>query len=452
MRISTIGLLRGATWTTAAYGAGLLLRLISTMTLTRLLAPELFGIMVVVYSIRVGIELILSDAGLGTNIVYNRDGNKPEFYNTAWSIQFIRGLILCVATIGIAAPLSYFYKLPVLLNIIPVVAISFLFSGFSSMSFYLLQRGMQVGKINTFEFIVQLFSVTLTILLAYLSPTIWALVLGSLAEPAARFVGSYYLIPGLRHKFYISKEYLVEIFKYGRWIFLASIVFFFSINFDRLYLAKMIPLELLGVYGIARALSEIITNLFDRLTNLIFFPLVTSSRDVPRAQLREQLAPIRLKVLLLLAVGMSLAIATADFLIRIMYDSRYAAAGWMLPFLLIGAWFYILGNLNKAALLGIGKSEYSAISDSVKLGYVMVFVTLGFTKGGVPGVIVVMATIDLCRYGAILFGQVRERFSFGTQDFGLTIILFILIGFWQWLRWIVGLGTSFQSLPIAGFG
>ncbi len=451
MRISSTSLLKGATWTAIAYGAGLLLRLGSTIVLTRLLSPDLFGIMAIVYSVRTGIELVFSDAGLGTNIIYNKDGDKPEFYNTAWSVQLIRGFGVWGVCLAITLPLAHFYEMPILLHVLPVVALSFVVLGFGSMGFSLLQKQMQVARIGAFDFIAHFVSVITTITIAYASPTIWALVAGALAYPITRSIVSYYLVPGLRHRFYISKEYAGQIFHYGKWIFLASIVFFFSSSFDRLYLAKMIPLEILGVYAIARTLAEISTNLSDRLTNLVVFPLLASCRDISRSELQKQFSPVRLKSLLIVALGISLASATADLVIEILYDQRYAAAGWMLPFLFIGTWFYILSNLNKATLFAIGKSQYSAISDAIKLVYVVVFVTLGFSKGGVAAVVVVMATVDLCRYGAILYGQVRERLSFGLQDLSATLVLFGLTALWEFLRWSFGFGTSFDGLPIAGF-
>ena len=83
------------------------------------------------------------------------------------------------------------------------------------------------------------------------------------------------------------------------------------------------------------------------LGNTVLFPFIASQSQMVRADLRKQLAPLRVKKLLLLgAVAMSLAVATADLAIKIFYDERYQAASWMLPILIIGSWFSILANLN----------------------------------------------------------------------------------------------------------
>ena len=90
MKLSRAILLRGVTWTVATYSASQLFRFVSSVILTRLLAPELFGLIAIIHSVRIGIEL-LSDVGIGQNVVYNKESDKPDFYNTAWSLQLIRG-------------------------------------------------------------------------------------------------------------------------------------------------------------------------------------------------------------------------------------------------------------------------------------------------------------------------------------------------------------------------
>src|SRR5690348_2689823 len=93
MKVSIGLLLRNAFWTVGSFGLGQVLRLVMNIILARLLAPELFGIMLIVNSLRSGIEL-MSDVGIGQNVIYHKDGNEPEFYNTAWTLQFIRGVLL----------------------------------------------------------------------------------------------------------------------------------------------------------------------------------------------------------------------------------------------------------------------------------------------------------------------------------------------------------------------
>jgi O-antigen/teichoic acid export membrane protein len=439
--------LKGAAWTIGAYGVSQLIRLVTNVVLTRLLAPELFGIMLIVYSLRFGLTLI-SDIGIGQNIVYNKNADDPDFYNTAWSLEIIRNAVLWLICLAAAAPMAHFYQSQILVLILPISALSLVFTSLSSTSRYLLQKRMELAELNIFETIVAFITSVAHIAFAYFNPTIWALVFGGLFGSAASMIGSYFLRAEVRQRFYISKEYGWQILHFGKWIFLSSIVYFLSMNFDRLYLAKVIPLELLGVYGIARSISELLSLLFLRLGNIVLFPFIASHSQRPRSDLREQLSSFRARVLLLIAVGFSIVVATADWAIKIIFDERYQAASWMLPVLIVGSWFSILATLNESMLLGVGKPSYGAVSNGLKFGFLLIGLPISVEAMGVPGGILIIALSDLCRYVPIIIGQVRERLSFGMQDLLITLAMFPLIGLWEWLRWLSGLGTSFESLPI----
>jgi O-antigen/teichoic acid export membrane protein len=446
MTISVGSLLKGSVWTTVAYGVGQALRLATNVILARLLAPELFGIMLIVTSLRVGITLI-SDFGIGQNIIYNKNANQPDFYNTAWTLEIIRNVVLWLVCLAVTPLLAYFYESPVLIWVLPISAITLVLTGFSSTSRFLLQKRMQLAKFNIYETIVTFIGSAAQVLFAYLSPTIWALVLGGLFTSAASTIGSYFLLPDVKQKFHISKQFAREILGFGKWIFVSSVVYFLSMNYDRLYLPKVFPLDLLGVYGVARSISELLGLLTMRLGNIVLFPFIASHSQMPRGDLHGQLAAIRARFLLLAAFGISILVSTTDLAIKVLYDERYQAAGWMLPVLIMGSWVSILASVNDSTLLGLGKPSYGAISNSAKFGFLVIGLPLGFMVNGVLGVVAVFAMGDLCRYVPIFIGQRRERFSFGMQDLLLTLVAFALIGVWEWLRWISGFGTSFDELP-----
>jgi O-antigen/teichoic acid export membrane protein len=306
---------------------------------------------------------------------------------------------------------------------------------------------MQIGKLNAFEMIVSVVSSAAYVFLAYLSPTIWALVFGGLFASAITMIGSYFLLPDVKPKFHLSKKFSWEILHFGKWIFLSSIVYFLSTNFDRLYLAKVVPLQILGVYGIARSISELLGIVVLRLGNYVLFPLIASHSQMPRDELRAQLTSIRAKFMLVAAIGFSLFAATADLPIKILYDERYQAAGWMLPILIIGSWFTILAVINESTLLGLGKPSYSAISNGLKFAFLLIGLPLLTTVYGVLGGVIVVALADLCRYIPIFVGQRQERFAFVMQDLLSTFAVFLMIGLLEWLRWAAGYGTSFDTLP-----
>jgi O-antigen/teichoic acid export membrane protein len=448
MKISIGYLFKGTASTIAADGFTQALRLATNVILARLLAPELFGIMLIVNSLRTGIEL-LSDVGVGQNIIYHKNGNNPDFYNTAWTLQVIRSIALWLLALAAAVPIAKFYQSPIIVYIVPFTAFNMVLAGFTSISQFLLRKRLQITKLNTFEVVTSCISSTIYVLLAYLNPNIWSLVFGGLFATTVTMVGSYFLLSDVRERFHLSKRFTWDILHFGKWIFLSTIVYFLSTNFDRLYLAKVIPLELLGVYGIARTIADLAGTVVMRLGNYVLFPFIASHSQTARNELCGQLAAPRARLLQLAALGFAFSVASIDLAIKLLYDQRYHAASWMLPVLLVGSWFSMLANLNEATLLGLGKPLYSAVGNGVKCAFLLIALPMSVRSYGVLGGIFVVVFAELSRYIALFIGQRREEFSFGGQDLLVTLGAFAMLGFLEWLRWIFGFGTSFESLPIS---
>jgi O-antigen/teichoic acid export membrane protein len=444
VKLTTDKLVRGALWTVGALGLGQAIRLATNVLLARLLAPELFGMMLIVNTLMTGIQLF-SDVGIGQNIIHSPNSLDPRYYNTAWSLQVIRSIAIWLVFLLAAVPVAHFYGAPILAAILPVSGFTMVLLGFASLSPAILQKQMQFAKLTVFNLSTAIISSALLIAFAYITPTIWSLVLGGVAGAGFSMVITYFLVPGLKQRFHIDRQYLGEITSFGKWVYLNSMVYFLSTNFDRLYFAKVVPLQVLGIYGIARAISELFSTAATHVGGGVIFPFISSHAGLPRETMRQELVSIRGKFLLLIALGCSVFIATADLIIKLLYDQRYHAAAWMLPVLVLGAWFSMIATTNESTLLGLGAPSYSAIGNSVRFTLLMVGLPLSLKFVGLNGAIVSLVLAEVSRYVPIYIGQRRHRFSFGAQDLAITLTMFALIALWEWLRWASGLGTSFDS-------
>ena len=101
-------------WTLIGIGASRLLSLVNNLILTRLLFPEAFGLMTYVSVIILGVQLF-SDIGVRASVLTNERGDDPEFLNTAWVLQILRGAALWLVILLLAWPMSRFYGEPVLI-------------------------------------------------------------------------------------------------------------------------------------------------------------------------------------------------------------------------------------------------------------------------------------------------------------------------------------------------
>jgi O-antigen/teichoic acid export membrane protein len=439
MKISLDTIVKGVFWTAGLFGLSQLLRLFSSIILTRLLAPELFGILVIVNALQIGVYM-LSDLGFEQNLIVNSNADKPLFYNTLWTLRLVRGFLLSLCFLGAGLPLAHLYNAPLLAWILPIVGINFMIGGFCSLGPLFLQKRLRTAKLNIFQFATEAVATITQITYALLSPTVWALVVGGLTSNLANAIGSYFLVPELRHRFKISNVYASQIFSFGKWIFLSSTIYFLSNSFDNLYFGKAVPLELLGVYGIARNIPDAVSVMIGRVSAVVVLPFVATHSDLARQELREELKSIRVRFLLIAALGFAILIAGADLLIRFLYDPRYQDASWILSILLVGRWISMLCNINESVLIGFRKPLYGAAASAVKFACLFVGLPLTFIAFGFGGAVIFVAISEVLRYVPLLIGQRRERFSFVTQDFGTTFLMFGLVGLLECVRSVLGFG------------
>ena len=436
-----------AGWTSGSYGVVLGLRLVNNVVLARLLAPEIFGIMLIINTLRTGVDL-LSDLGIGQNIVASKNAEDERFYNTAWTLQAIRGAGLTLLCCAIAVPAAYIYDNPLLLALLPAASLNLLFSGFNSTGVFLLQKRLMVAKLATFNVCSVAIAVAVQILFVLYSPTIWSLVWATVVSSLFTALISFRLVPGLRHRLVISRRYSREIFSFGKWVLLSSAVFFLAMNFDSLYLANAFSLTALGLYSVARALVDILSALASRVGSLIIFPSVAATGR-SREELRRRIAPVRAIVLLAAAGAVSLFSAASGPLIDLLYDDRYSGAAGILSVLALGVWFAILSTINSAVLLGVSQPKYDAFGNSFKLLWLLVALPVAIAYFGLAGAVVAVAASDFARYVPLLVGKVREGLSFAMQDAALTAC--VVLFYFGWKILFAALGVTDAGPPYLDF-
>lgn len=408
-------------WTTSSYLAVQIIRFASNVVLTRLLAPELFGIMIVLTSIRVGIELF-TDIGLSQNIIASKNAFDPRFYNTAWTLQILRGILLAVIAMVLMPALSYFYDERSLTQVLPMISVLFIIGGVFSIGPPLAVKTLNTKRMAAYDVSSALLGSVAAIALAMAFPNVWGLIAGNLAATFIMAVASYFVFPGLAYRLTIDRGYVFEIIGFGKWVFLSSIVFFLATNYDRLVLGKYVSLAVLGVYGIARSLSDIFNQFANRLGAAIVFPSIARS-DLRGPELQQKLAGKRLQFLVVMAAGMALFIAFSDIIIGVVYDSRYAGAAQLLPWVGLAAWFGILNTLNDSVMLGLSKPQYAAIGNVAKFVALLVALPLGVVKLGIVGAAMATVVAEAMRYVVLVIAQYREGVRFVRHDVMFTLAM-----------------------------
>jgi len=430
---------QGALWTIAGYGASQILRFSGNLILTRLLFPELFGLMGIVNIFIVGLHLF-SDVGIGVNIIQNKRGDDPDFYNTAWTIQVIRGFGLWLTCLVIAFPVSQVYNQTSLVWLIPVVGLTTVFSGFNSTSLYSLERHMNLRKQVMFEMGSGMLGFISMLIWAFLSPTIWALVAGGLIASITKMLWSHHLLPGIKNRFLWDEKIVREIFSVGWWVFMSTGLMFIAEQTDRLMLGAMFPLGLFGIYQIALTLSDVPRQIVQALAGKVIFPAMTKVIDRPKDIVIKKFLDSRRLLLVPISLMISFLVGFGDIFMQVLYDERYSMEAWMLPILALGLWPRMLANTSEPYLFSIGKFQYTAYGNTLRLLSTVVGILIGFHYFQVLGAISAVALNDIFYYLAVTSGLFKEGLNSLPQDIIFTVILLAVILAMLAIRDSLGLG------------
>ncbi len=388
--------LRATLWTLAGESVSHAVRLASNLALTRLLLPEVFGLMAVVQVCLHGLYMV-SDLGLRPNILQHHQGDHPTFLNTAWTLQAMRGLVLWAASGALAWPVSRFYQTPALAALLPALGLFALIDGLLSTKYYTCERHLARQRVTLLNLGTMMAGVGVMVVWAWLRPSVWALVAGNLAGAALRVALSHLVLPGAPNRFAWDTGSRRELHRFGRWVFLTSILTFAAMQADRLILAKLIPLGMLGVYNIAVTMYRMPLDTLLRLASSVALPTMSRAREKGESW-NSAFAPARRRLLVAGGACMSLLILGGPMLIRLLYDVRYREAGWIVQLLAVAGWFQILEAVSGTGLMAQGRPKWIAVGSFSKIVVMASILPFAFVRFGLPGILAGLAIADVPRF------------------------------------------------------
>lgn len=388
--------LRAGGWTLAGYGVTLAIRLGSTLIMTRLLAPEMFGVMAIA-SMVLTILSMMSDLGLQSNIVQSRRGEDPVFLDTAWVVQIIRGVILWVVAslvglglylgnLGGAFPPSSVYASPVLPLVIVIGTFSAVISGLAPTGIALAQRNFDQKRLVQMELVSQLAGFLFMVGVGMATQSIWALVAGGLVSSTTWTILSYRWLKAHRNRFRWDRSALRELMSFGKWTAVSSVFTVLSLNGDRLLLGGLVEADVLGMYAIATLILGTIEGALGRFFGAVSLPALSEIARTDPARLSEIYYRLRVPGDLILLFSAGALYVAGQGVIDLLYDPRYAAAGGMLQVL---AFSYFSARYNVAyhVYLAVGKPRYLAAINLVRCVSLFTLVPVSYAFGGTQGAV-----------------------------------------------------------------
>jgi len=329
------------------------IRLVVSVFLARLLTPEEFGTVALIY-IFADIAHAFVDSGFSAALGQRQDITHIDESTVFWfSVSMA---LLCAALLWLVAPLiADFYGLDVLAPLVTVLGLNIVIMSLGSVHHPLLTKRLELKKITVITALALFISGGVAIGLAFQGFGVWALALQQITESTVSTV-MLWLLSGWRPVFKFSLSSWRRLFGFGGFLMLTS---FLDIAYNRAYaliVGKVYGVSDLGFYNRADNARQIPMQALWLFVARVAFPIFSAAAGDLEKLRRGMQYSVRGVMFINIPLMLGLMV-TAEPVIALIYGDQWTSAAPLLQVLCLGGILMPLHLINANAIKAIGHSK-----------------------------------------------------------------------------------------------
>jgi len=210
-----------------------------------------------------------------------RRSDVEQFYDSAFTMQVVRGICLAVLLWLTAPAAAAFFGGPTLVPVLRAVGLVLILRGFVNPAKLRFMRELRYDTLFWWTLPEVVVSLVLAIGLGVVLRNVWALVITVIGSQAIATVVSH-LIARRRPRFALDWSRIREIVHYSKWVFATHIMDFLIMQGDNAFIAKALGLGPLGFYQVAFRVAELPVRGFTQVVGDVGLPSLSalqSERD-----------------------------------------------------------------------------------------------------------------------------------------------------------------------------
>jgi lipopolysaccharide exporter len=366
----------------------------SSLILTRILLPDAYGIITILTSISFTL-IMLSDVGTYASIVRAPNGDSRAYLNTAWTIRFARSTLNATIMFFATPFIVHVFAAPALSAPLRVYSLWFLIDALESNSIPIAARKKNTRVIVYSDLIATVMSTVFTIIYCYYSRSFWGMLYGLLLNRALFVAFSYLFYREYRPQFGFDRAAARDIFQLTRFVMPSSLLTLLLSQFDKAVFLRFFDLRLLGIYGVANNIAGQVESLISRTSEMVIYPRCAHNFRADPVSFAEKYYTDNVRVFAVTG-GMVAAVAgSAQLIISILYDPRYALAGVILQTIMIRSVLLSVASPAETMLIAAGQSHVTLVSNIYRAVAIVVCSLAGFYTFGFMGFLYGMALSGL---------------------------------------------------------
>lgn len=326
------------------------------------------------------ISNIILDAGFSAAIIQADKASKQQF-KTVFILNILISVFLYLICFTVAPFVANSLKISdqIFVSYFRLYSVGIILNALISVPKIILMRRLEFKKLAVINIIAGFISVTLGVFLLLNGAKFYALIFQFLISLIIQFI--FYI--SFNYDF-LSEKYSISsikiLFKYGKRLFISSIL---DNGYQAVYnfiLAKNYSISSLGYFNRAKYIHDVPNNAFGLIFIRVLFPHY--SRIHNDQGLLVELHK-RLLTIILLAI-LPLVIISGIFsseIVFIIFGKEFQASSFILPILIVNIPFYIVDSLNLTLLKSIGRSDiFLRVEIQKKITAILLIVTAVILK------------------------------------------------------------------------
>jgi O-antigen/teichoic acid export membrane protein len=344
--------------------------------IARILNPEDYGIIGLV-AVFLSFSQIFIESGFGKALVQH---NKPSdlHYTSVFFFNFVISILFYSAIFIIAPFFADFYGQPLLTSVARIYSTVLIINVFAIIPNSIFSINLNFKPLAISNLVGVILGGSIGLVAALNGCGVWSLVYQTLVSTLIIAIFQWYQsrwIPTLSFSFPIIKT----LYKFGKNIFLSSIIDSIVSNISSLGIGKIFDTKSLGYYSKGLGFSNIFSNSIVSLLFTVLFPTFSKIKDDQERLFAIFKKSLRVNALIVIPI-FTLISLIAKPLIEFFLTDKWLIAGIILQYLIIARMINVIGILNIQVLHALGHSKLSLKQDIVKTTVRILFliVTISF--------------------------------------------------------------------------
>jgi len=374
----------------------------STIVLARLLVPADFGLVAMATAVWALITT-MSELGVEASLVYKKAIDRVDM-DSAFTLRLLMAVGQMLVLGLPAGPVAAFYDEPRIETIMLLLALVVLIDGCKNIATVEFHRELRYDREFVLMGVPKMLSFVVTISVAVLTRSYWALVVGIVVNRVAHTVMSYLMRP---YRPGLSRRRWGEIFRFSRWLVVNNALYFINRRGAEFVLGRFGGAGAVGIFSVSYEISHLPTTELVAPINRVAFPGY-SRMDAASGELAGgYLGVVGIVALIALPAGWGIAV-TAPLLIPLLLGANWTDAIPIVEMLAFAGGVQVLQANTGAVFMAQGRPYILTTLTSMRVGLLVFGMIWGAAAVGVMGVALAHLVVVLVTTPVQLAVAVRQ--------------------------------------------